>query len=115
MMSPVRDGAGGALVSGLRLLGSDTPAVSRAAITEGLVQVAPPSVDLTYATLYPRWPPAFEKFWIRLKKSYKAPLWRSMTIWLAIVWSRDASPTMTLGVLQVWPKSVVFDISAGPK
>ena len=115
MMSPVRDGAGGAFVAGLRLLGSRTPAVCRAAITLGLLHVAPPSVDLMKATLYPRFPPAFEKFWIRLKKSYSAPVWRSTTIWLPIVWSREGSPTMTRGVLHVLPKSVVFEISVGPK
>src|ERR1051325_9396170 len=39
LMSPVRDGAGGAFVSGSRLFGSTTPAVCRAAITLGLLQV----------------------------------------------------------------------------
>jgi hypothetical protein len=40
-----------------------------------LLQVAPPSVDLMKATLYPRCPPRFDAFWIRLKKSYRAPVW----------------------------------------
>src|SRR6266496_6565180 len=106
MMSPVRERAGGALVRALRLLGSETrfwPTVSSAAITLGALQVAPPSVDLMKATLYPRFPPALEKYWIRLKKSYSAPVWRSTTIWLSIVWSMDGSPTMTCGALHVWP------------
>src|SRR5205823_1294315 len=94
MMSPVRDGAGGAPVSGSRLLGSNTPTVCNDAITVGLLQVAPPSVDLTNATLLPRWRPELDAFWIRLKKSYKVPVWRSTTIWLPMVWSCDRPPTI---------------------
>src|SRR5919199_1192744 len=115
MMSPVREGAGGALVYGSRLFGSETPTVSMAATTEGFVQVAPPSLDLTKATLRPRWPWRFDAFWKRAKKSYSVPVCWSTTIWLPMVWSWDGRPTITLGLLHVLPKSVVFESSAGPK
>ena len=92
------------------MFGSVTPTVSSLATICGAVHVAPPSVDFTKATLYGR------EFggWIRSKKSYRAPVLRSTTIWLPIVWRCWPVATITRGVLHVLPPSIVLLTIAGP-
>src|SRR3954468_3311448 len=68
MSSPVRDGAGGVLVSGSTFAGSTTSPAWSELITCGEVQVAPPSAEDTNATFSPRCCCRFDLFWMRSKK-----------------------------------------------
>src|SRR5712691_2267182 len=110
--SPVRSGAGAALLRGSTLLGSLTPTDSSVETMVGSDHEAPPSADVMSATFRPRAALGpVDK--IRSKKSYRVPVRGSTTITLPIVWFFSPGSKICLDC-QVTPPSVVLENHVGP-